>query len=321
MLNSIVDKIKNSNKIGITFHTSPDGDSLGSSLGLLQILRKLGKESYIICKESIPENFKFLPYSEEISPEISFPMKETDLIIVLDCGNVERINGDIDLNSKEYDVINIDHHKSNEHYGSLNYVNTEAAAVSEIIFNLMELLKVDLDKDIATSLYTSLLTDTGSFRHSYTSKTTHKIAGELIATGIDFSEIHRIIFDNKSFNRIKLYGKIIDTMELSSDGKIAFIYAKKEYFKELNIEEGNTSDLLTFGMKIDTVEVVALFKEKEDELKVSLRSKNFIDVRSISETYNGGGHVRAAGFVTKLPFSQIKNDLISKIESEYKNEL
>ncbi|WP_142415245.1 DHH family phosphoesterase [Hathewaya massiliensis] len=321
MLNKIVDKIKNSNKIGITFHTSPDGDSLGSSLALLQILRKLDKESYIICKENIPEIFKFLPNSEEISSEISTPKEETDLIIVLDCGNIERINGDIDLNSKEYDVVNIDHHKSNGNYGSLNYVNTEAAAVSEIIFTLMELLKVELDKDIATSLYTSLLTDTGSFRHSGTSKTTHKIAGELIGTGIDFSEIHRSIFDNKPFNRIKLYGKVIDNMELSSDGKIAFIYAKKEYFKELNIEEADTSDLLTFGMKIDTVEVVVLFKEKDDKLKVSLRSKNFIDVSRISESYNGGGHVRAAGFVTKLPFSQIKNDLIFKIESEYRNGL
>lgn len=321
MLDKIVDKIKNSKKIGITFHTSPDGDSLGSSLGLLQILKKLGKESYIICKESIPESFKFLPYSEEISSEVNFPKDKTDLIIVLDCGNVDRINGNIDLNSKEYDVINIDHHKSNENYGVLNYVNSDAAAVAEIIFALMRLLKVELDRDIAKSLYTSLLTDTGSFRHSCTSKLTHEIAGELVDTGINFSEIHRIIFDNKSFNRIKLYGKVIENMELSLDGKIAFIYAKQDYFKQFNIEDEDTSDLLTFGMKINTVEVVALFKEKDEELKVSLRSKNFVDVRLIAEKYNGGGHVRAAGFVTKLPLSKIKHDLILKLESEYKNEL
>ncbi|AWZ48668.1 DHH family phosphoesterase [Clostridiaceae bacterium 14S0207] len=319
MLKEVIKTLKNSQRIGISFHTSPDGDSLGSSLALLQILRELKKEAYIICKESIPETFNFLPFNAEIEKNITEPLDNTDCIVVLDCGNVERINGNIDLNNDKYIVLNVDHHKSNEEYGKINYVNSEAAAVGEIIYDIMEQLKVTLNKSIATCIYTSLLTDTGSFRHSNTTSKTHNIAGKLISTGFDFSQIHRIIFDNKSLNRIKLYGKIIEDLEVTNNGKIAFINAKKSYFEELNLEDGDTSDLLTFGMKINTVEVVALFKENDDILKVSLRSKQYVDVREIAESYGGGGHIRAAGFASDKPLEQLKNELILKIES-YKDE-
>lgn len=319
MLKEVIKTLKNSQRIGISFHTSPDGDSLGSSLALLQILRELKKEAYIICKESIPETFNFLPFNAEIEKNITEPLDNTDCIVVLDCGNVERINGNIDLNNDKYIVLNVDHHKSNEEYGKINYVNSEAAAVGEIIYDIMEQLKVTLNKSIATCIYTSLLTDTGSFRHSNTTSKTHNIAGKLISTGFDFSQIHRIIFDNKSLNRIKLYGKIIEDLEVTNNGKIAFINAQKSYFEELNLEDGDTSDLLTFGMKINTVEVVALFKEKDDILKVSLRSKQYVDVREIAESYGGGGHIRAAGFASDKPLEQLRNELILKIES-YKDE-
>lgn len=319
MLKEVIKTLKNSQRIGISFHTSPDGDSLGSSLALLQILRELKKEAYIICKESIPETFNFLPFNAEIEKNITEPLDNTDCIVVLDCGNVERINGNIDLNNDKYIVLNVDHHKSNEEYGKINYVNSEAAAVGEIIYDIMEQLKVTLNKSIATCIYTSLLTDTGSFRHSNTTSKTHNIAGKLISTGFDFSQIHRIIFDNKSLDRIKLYGKIIEDLEVTNNGKIAFINAQKSYFEELNLEDGDTSDLLTFGMKINTVEVVALFKEKDDILKVSLRSKQYVDVREIAESYGGGGHIRAAGFASDKPLEQLKNELILKIES-YKDE-
>lgn len=319
MLKEVIETLKSSQKIGISFHTSPDGDSLGSSLALLQILKELNKEAYIICKESIPETFNFLPFSEEIEKNTTEPLDNTDCVVVLDCGNIERINGNIDLNNDKYIVLNVDHHKSNEEYGKINYVNSEAAAVGEIIYDIMEQLKVTLNKSIATCIYTSLLTDTGSFRHSNTTSKTHNIAGKLISTGFDFSQIHRIIFDNKSLNRIKLYGKIIEDLEVTNNGKIAFINAKKSYFEELNLENGDASDLLTFGMKINTVEVVALFKEKDDILKVSLRSKQYVDAREIAESYGGGGHIRAAGFASDKPLEQLKKELISKIES-YKDE-
>jgi bifunctional oligoribonuclease and PAP phosphatase NrnA len=132
---NIIEKIKESKKVGITCHISPDGDSLGSSLALMQGLLNMGKNAYIISKEEVPETFYYLPYCDRISKDLSYVLEDTDTVIVLDCGNFERINADIDLNNRGYTLINIDHHISNDNYGDLNYIDIKAAAVAEIIYD------------------------------------------------------------------------------------------------------------------------------------------------------------------------------------------
>ena len=199
-MNNILDKIKESSKIALSFHTSPDGDSLGSSLAFLQGLRTLGKEVYIVCKEEMPKTFKFLPYSDEITGTCDVVKDGTDILIVLDCGNLERVNTNSNLEERNYALINIDHHMSNDLYGDLNYVDTKSSSMGEIVFMILESMNIEITKDIAKCIYTSLLTDTGSFRHSNTTSRTHNIAGKLLDTGIDFTEIHRQILDNKEFN-------------------------------------------------------------------------------------------------------------------------
>jgi len=316
IMNNIFKIIKDSKKIAITFHASPDGDSLGSATALVQGLRALKKEVYILCKESIPEVFKFLPLSEEITGE-NFEVEEnTDLVIVLDCGDFKRINAVISNENRSYTLVNIDHHLSNELYGDYNYVDTNAAAVGEIIYQMLQLLGVKLTKEIGMSLYTSLLTDTGSFRHSNTTSVTHTIAGDIINTGLDYSEIHRIIFDNKKFERVKLYGSIIDSMSLELNGNAIFMYLTKEMLNKFNQDNSDTSDLLPFGTMIESAEVVVLIKESDEGVKVSLRSKNKVDVRSIAEQFNGGGHIRAAGFAYNGDTPKIKSILMEILEKE-----
>lgn len=315
-INSVIDKIKESNKIAVTFHTSPDGDSLGSSTALTLALRALGKQCSILCREPIPKTFTYLPCSEEITGESYTVAKGTDLVIVLDCGDFKRINADILLEDRDYALINVDHHMSNEQYGDINYVNTNAAAVGEIIYEILKLLNVTLTKDIGTALYTSLLTDTGSFRHSNTTSNTHNIAGDIINTGIDFSEIHRIIFDNKSFNKIKLYGKVIESMTLECNKNVVFMELTDKMLKELDLDGSDTSDLIAFGSKVEGSEVTVLIKEVETGVKVSLRSKNKVDVRMIAEGFNGGGHIRAAGFVVEDNIQTVREKLITILEKE-----
>jgi phosphoesterase RecJ-like protein len=315
-INNIADKLIKSKKIGITCHTSPDGDSLGSVLGLLQGLLKLGKEAYVMSKDPLPKTFEYMPFSDEIVKNIDYVLDGTDTVVVLDCGNVDRINSNLNLNDREYALLNIDHHISNDMYGDINYVNTDAAAVAEIIFDILKSLNVDIDKSVATCLYTSLITDTGSFRHSNTTKLTHEIAGSLIDTGIDFTEIHRVIFENKKFQRIKLYGKVIENMELVLDYKVCIMEITDIILSELNMDKGDTSDVITLGTQIDSVEVTILLKESEDGLKVSLRSKNIIDVRNLAEEFGGGGHIRAAGFSINKPLSEVREILINKLEKE-----
>ncbi|MEG1255181.1 bifunctional oligoribonuclease/PAP phosphatase NrnA [Clostridium sp.] len=312
----ILDIIKKSNNIGITFHQSPDGDSLGSATALLQGLRALNKNAYIISKECLPNTFSYLPCSDEITGLIEDVKEGTELVIVLDCGDFKRINANLNLDNKRYTLINIDHHMSNEKYGDLNYVDSQSAAVGEIIFDLLGFLKVEITKSIGVSIYTSLLTDTSSFRHSNTTSKTHEIAGEVIKTGVNFNQIQRNIFDNKDFDKVKFFGRIIDTISLQVKDKVVFMEITEEMLKRSNLESIDSAEVIHFGTMINGAEVVALFKESKGGIKTSLRSKEIVDVSKIAETFNGGGHIRAAGFFYEGNMSSIKTKLIKILEKE-----
>lgn len=317
MMNDIIDRIKEYKNIAITFHSSPDGDSLGSSLALFRGLKKMGKKVEILSKEKIPEDFRFLPCSEEIDGKKFQVEKDIQCVIVLDCGDVKRINAELDFENRGYTIINVDHHMTNELYGNLNYVDTNAAAAAEIVYQMIKLLGVDVDKDMAQCLYTSIITDSGSFRYSATTAVTHAIAGDLINIGIDFSKIHRTIFENKKFQRIKLYGKAIESMELVKD-KICIIKITQDMLSQVGMDSQiDTSDIISIGMKIDTVEVGILFKQVEDGIKVSLRSKSKVDVRKVAETFEGGGHIRASGLkLTNRTMDEARSMLLEEIEKE-----
>ncbi|WP_251860268.1 bifunctional oligoribonuclease/PAP phosphatase NrnA [Clostridium sp. Marseille-Q2269] len=315
--NDILNKIKESNSVAITFHISPDGDSLGSALGLLQGIRKINKKAYILSKEPMPDTFKYLACSDEITGDIKKPIEGTDCVIVLDCGNVERINAELDLENRSYSLINIDHHMSNDMYGDFNLVDTNAPAVAEVIYKLLETLDIDLDKNIAACLYTSLITDTGSFRYPSTTSLTHTIAGNLINTGLDFSSIHRKIFENKKYKRLKLYGKVLEEMYLENE-KLCVMKVTEKMLRELDMEDAkDTSDIISQGMQIGSVEVTVLFKEVEEGVKISLRSKEYVDVRKIAENFDGGGHIRASGaFIRGESLNTVEKKLIESIKKE-----
>lgn len=315
--NDVIEAILSSKKIGISFHTSPDGDALGSALALMLALKKKGKNPYIISRDEVPEIYRFLPNYECASKMVEKVQDNTDAVLVLDCGNVARISGEVDLKSKSYKVINIDHHLSNDMYGDLNYVDTKAAAVGEIIFNIIKQLDIIVDKDIAVCLYTALVTDTGGFKHSNTTINTHNIAGELIRLEIEFSEIHRKLFENKKLERVKLYSRVIDSMELYNNNKLCVMGITNDLLLNLGISEiSDTSDIISIGMEIDTVEVAVLLKETDAGIKISLRSKDKVDVRKIAETFGGGGHTKAAGLSIDKGYEKAKSMIINSVKGE-----
>ena len=309
------------NKIGITFHTSPDGDAIGSALGLLNGLRELGKEVYIISKDTLPENFSFLSYSEEINGDVTEPIEGTDLVIVLDCGNVERISAD--LSNFNGIIINIDHHVSNDKYGFINYVDTKASATAEIVFLLLKEMgyefsvKEDILEKIGICLYTSLITDTGSFRHSNVTKRTHEIAGILIDVGVNNSMIYNNLFDNRSINKLNLMGYAFENAKLYFDGKVVLAVLDNNALKKFDSEKEDTSDIIGNLLSLKTVEIAILLKEVEEGVKGSLRSKRDFDVRKIAEIFGGGGHPKAAGLMQKGVLLQIvKDNILKEIERE-----
>ena len=300
---AIKDEILRSRRIGLSFHASPDGDAIGSALALLNGLRSLGKDAYIISRDVISDNFSFLSLSNEIDGNTFEPKNNTDLVIVLDCGNVDRISADLgNYNGK---IINIDHHITNENYGCINYIDIKASATCELAYLLIQELginlndKTDLGIAIGSAIYTGILTDTGSFRHSNVTSRTHDITAKLIELGVKNSEIHSNLFDNKPFNKVKLMGSVLSNIELVLDNKVAVLQIPKGMLEDFNLLNTDTSDISSVGLGIKGVEVSMLLKEVKDGVKGSLRSKNNVDVRKIAEVYGGGGHIKAAGVMLK----------------------
>lgn len=320
-LELIAKLILSADNIGITYHVSPDGDAVGSVLALYNILKYLNKNCYIISKEKVSDNLQYLKGAETITGEISAPKRDTDLVVVLDCGNSERICADLeDFQGK---IINIDHHISNDYYGDYNYVDTNAAATAEIVYELINAIGIEFKKgnkellDIGTCMYTSLVTDTGGFRHSNVTERTLAIASKLKSIGVNNTYIYESLFDNKEFNRIKIIGKALSSLELVLDNKVALFLIDKDFTKEFNMEIGDTSDIISYGLQIKGVEITVLIKEVEDGVKASLRAKGEVDVRKIAEIFGGGGHVKAAGLKIKdISIDEAKNKILNEVEKE-----
>ena len=313
--------ILSADNIGITYHVSPDGDAVGSVLALYNILKFLNKDCYVISKEKVSDNLQYLRGAENITGEITAPKRGTDLVVVLDCGNSERICADLeDFQGK---IIYIDHHISNDYYGDYNYVDTNAAATAEIVYELINAIGIEFKKgnkellDIGTCMYTSLVTDTGGFRHSNVTERTLAIASKLKSIGVNNTYIYESLFDNKEFNRIKIIGKALSSLELVLDNKVALFLIDKDFTKEFNMEIGDTSDIISYGLQIKGVEITGLIKEVEDGVKASLRAKGEVDVRKIAEIFGGGGHVKAAGLKIKdISIDEAKNKILNEVENE-----
>ncbi|EKY22112.1 DHH family phosphoesterase [Clostridium celatum] len=320
-LSQIANLILEGKKIGITYHVSPDGDAVGSVLALLNALRSLNKECYVISKDSVSDNLKYLKGSDEIIGDITEAKDETDIIVVLDCGNLDRVSANLEEFTGK--IINIDHHLSNDKYGDINYIDSKAAATAEIIFELVNIMGIDfsiendITKDIGTCIYTSIVTDTGGFRHSNVTDRTHNICSTLKKINVNNTFIYQSLFDNKEFNRIKIIGKALSKMELILGGKVALIELNKTFADEFGGEIGDTSDIISYGLQIKGVEVTLLLKEVEDGVKASLRAKSYVDVRKIAEVFGGGGHVRASGLKIKnVSMEEAKYEILNEIQKE-----
>lgn len=320
-LTNIKDILLSAKKIGITFHVSPDGDAAGSVLALYNGLKCLNKDCYILSKEPLSDNLKFLMSSEEITGDMQAPTEDTDVVIVLDCGNLERANAD--LSNFTGTLLNVDHHLSNDMYGQENYVDTNASATAEIVFELLNLMGYkfseddEISKEIGTCIYTSLVTDTGCFRHSNVTYKTLEIASALRKIGVNNTYIYSSLFDNKDFNRIKFVGSVISRMKLVLNDKVALIELPMSLGEEFGMEIGDTSDIISYGLQIKGVEVTLLVKEVEGGAKASLRAKNDVDVRKIAENFGGGGHTKAAGVSMKgVTLTEARDKLLEKIEEE-----
>lgn len=307
-MNNIYSEIINSNSILLLAHEYPDGDAIGSLMGLYQALRNLKKNVDVLVPE-IPETFLFL---NSINDVIKTSDKEYDLAIVVDCANKERIGQTNNEFDKCRKCIVIDHHLSNCEFGDINHVEGNTSSCCQVIYYLLKQWNVNITKEIGDALAVGMLTDTTGFRNNNVDKNTFLMAAELTDIGVNIHKIGYFTLSKKSNAQYKLMRMTLDRLELLHDGKIAFSYISSEDFANVDAKVGDHEGLVDLGRNIDGVEVSIFARECADCYRISLRSNGLVDVNEIAKKFGGGGHKMAAG-VAVDNFKETKNNLINAI--------
>lgn len=301
-----------SEKIYVVAHKNPDGDAIGSCFALYFALKKLGKDVKVIMPK-YSDSFKFLP---EIQTSVSSVLETSyDLLIAVDSSSKDRLAiAEEDFNKAKH-VIMLDHHEETAPYGEFRYIDSTRPAAAEIIYNFIEYLGVEFDKNIATYIYTGLMTDTGSFNYESTKPSTLHIAAKMIETGIDFSYICKKLNDTIKEAKLKLISKAIDNMEVMFDGKLRYSYVDYDTIKNLGLDEEDAEGMTNYLRKVEGTEVAVYVRGKSDNTaKVSIRSGGGIDVSEIAIKFGGGGHKRAAGYTMFGNLEDEKQKLIDVVE-------
>ncbi len=306
--------ILESKAVIIAGHVTPDGDDIASQLALGEFLRGLGKKYVIAWSEDVPRAFKFLPNSGSIENvgRAGIDPSGYDLFIIVDSGDLGRIGRIKDYIRPHHTVVNIDHHRMNTMFGSLNIVEEKACSIGEILYYYFLANEVPITHEMAVDLYVSIVTDTGSFNYDCMHRDVHYMAADLMDAGIVPSDFNILLYQNKSGDYIKLLGIVLNRLELLEDARIAVSHLDLEDFTDT---DDDTDGIIEYLGMIESVSVYILIKEKSRGVyTASMRSKYDVDVAKIASGLNGGGHMRAAGCRTSdLGYEEFKSEIVDKI--------
>jgi len=317
-MNSIIQQFNSSNKILVVCHANPDGDAIGSLIALGLALEALNKKITLYCESPIPAVYRFLPAVHRVVKKIG--RLNYDAAVILDCGDLSRVGKAVSFLKQIPVIVNIDHHVTNTGFGHLQLIDTSACATAEIVYRLIKQMGLSFDKPIATSIYTGILADTGSFRFSNTNKAAFSICQEMVEIGVDPYNIAQHVYGTYSLSRIKLLNLALDSIELSKNGKLSIMTLTKDMFDETHTQSEDVDGLINYAKRIEDVEVAALIQEQHNGKKrsktpnrfhVSLRSDGAVDVAAIASLFGGGGHSSAAGFSIESTLSNIKSRIFS----------
>jgi len=302
--------IRNAGSVWIGCHIFPDGDAIGSTLGLMWGLRQLGKECVPACQDPVPSQFSFLSGVSEFAARTP---RDEDLIIVLDCGSLDRIGSLYDPTCFErVPVINIDHHITNTGFGDVNLVQKKSATV-EIVYALLLRLGAKITKDIAICLLSGLSTDTRSFRTSNTTVDTLRVATALVEAGADLAEISHQIYDHMPFSTASLFGRALGIAKLR--GRIAWTEITKAMMREMNAAQDGARGVVSFLASTREADVGIVFRENDHgKIDVEMRSVPGVDVSQVAFSFGGGGHPQAAGCSLPGEIKEIEERVLAAME-------
>jgi len=317
----VADELRTGERFLLTAHEGPDGDALGSLLGMHHLLTQLGKDSvmFMAAKEfPLPIEYRFLPLEEVFhDPPADMGCRT---VIFLDCGNIDRMPVDF-LANGGHQVINIDHHHDNTRFGDLNLVDTGASCTAEIVYELARMLGARITKEMASALYVGLVTDTGKFMYENTNAHTHRIAAELIEAGVEVDDTYRRLYEHVPIEKLRLVSRALDDIQRHCDGRLVLTYVTAADYEATGAGEEMTEGIIDHLRSVEGTKVAALIRDQGSRgraaRKVSLRSsEGDVDVSAIARKHGGGGHKRAAGFSTDLVLEELIEFICGEVTAQ-----
>ncbi|MGE5109584.1 MAG: DHH family phosphoesterase [Acidobacteriaceae bacterium] len=308
MLAEVLNQIDRRTRFVLTSHARPDGDAIGSVLACSQILYSMGKQSDIYLFDGVPQVYRPLPFADRIVQTPRIP-EDYDAAIILECDSVQRTR--LEGLDRHY-LINIDHHSSARPFANVNWIDPDACATAEMIFRFAREARVKLSPDMATCLYTAVLTDTGSFGYSGTSERTFALAQELVHAGANPVAIAQSVYFSNPTAKMRLLGAALTN--LHRDGALTWMYVRRDDMDRSNALEEHTEGLVNYALAIEGVEVALFFRELGNQrFRVSLRSKGGVDVAKVAEHFGGGGHACASGCALDGPLQSAVDRVIAQL--------
>ncbi|MFD2567939.1 DHH family phosphoesterase [Pseudotenacibaculum haliotis] len=318
--------------IVIVGHKNPDGDAMGSTLGLYHYLKMKGHQPQVLVPNEYPNFLRWLPGSKHLylfdkqNSQAKRAIKRSEIIFLLDFNTLHRVGSDMQNTLEEYpnDFALIDHHLQPDEFPYM-YSDPNMCSTSEMVYHFMELMEdVNLvDKNIATCLYTGIMTDTGSFRFRSTTSTTHRVIADLIDKGAENDKIHSNVYDSNSYGRLQLLGQALKNLKAIPEYKTAYITISDEEKAENNYKKGDTEGIVNYALSLSGIVMAAIFIEDRDQgiVKISFRSKGSFSVNAFARNhFNGGGHENAAGGRSDVPLDETVTKFISLLP-QYEKEL
>ncbi len=275
-------------------HVKPDGDTLGAGLALGIALKRLGKRVHYFQQDAVPRNLRFLPDTGFVSRDVPSDLPPDTLYVFCDMSDFSRAGEFLPKVARE-NMLDIDHHLGNSHFGKFNFVLDSECSTGTVVMHLFRELKIEIDRDLATCILTTIMTDTGGFMHSNTTPAVLELSAELMRIGADKEQITEEIFANRRVAATRLLGRVIGEMVFGHEGRYCYSYVDDPMLVQTGADGEDTEDIVNTLRGQEGVEVAALFKAIEGEIRVSLRSNGRVNVQAAAATLGGGGHFRASG--------------------------
>jgi phosphoesterase RecJ-like protein len=312
MLREVLQHIESVDRVVLTSHARPDGDAIGSVLACSQVLRRMGKKADVVLRDGVPHIYRRLPFADLVlqAPSISDAYQTA---IILECDSIQRtaLRG---LDGRF--LINIDHHVSGQPFANINWIDPNACATAELVFRLAREAGVRISPEMATCLYTAVLTDTGSFAFHGTNENTFALAQQLVRAGADPVRIAQQVYFSNPTSKMRLLGAALST--LHRDGNLTWMYVNRRDMERCGAIDEDCEGLANWAIGIEGVEVAAFFREMADRKhwRVSLRSKGHVNVANVAEHFGGGGHACASGCGLDGPLSVASERVLAQLRIE-----